>query len=150
MKTKTIVLTFLSVVLAAGVSGQEQNKWSIGVYTDLVKSGNTGFLEHFQAATEVNYQAAKCISVSGGFEYWGPYTGLGMIAGLRYYPHKNIFFRARRIFFIDSEAIGGGWKNAIGKGWNVEAMADYYVQKTMGDYASKRTVAVRAGITRSF
>jgi hypothetical protein len=135
-------IAFISLyVLVFSANGQDEKKWNIGVYADLTKLNNPGFLEHLQAAAEVNYQLIKPLSITTGFEIWVPAQGPGVVAGVRYYPYKNIFLRLRRIFFIDSNAIGAGWKKPLGKNNNFEAMADYYSQKTF---------AVRIGMSRSF
>lgn len=138
---KKINLSFILLIVATPLLAQVNQKWNVGVFTDIVRSENEGMFEHVQAALEVNYQVIKPLSVTSGFEFWTHTSGPGFIAGVRYYPHKNIFARVRRIFFINTLAVGAGWKKPIGKHLNFEAMVDYYHDET---------VALRVGMSYTF
>lgn len=133
-----ILLALTAFPSLAQAQIQPFDKWNFGFYADVAKSRQEGFLEHLQTAAEVNYHPFRKVSITSGFEYWSAYIGLGIVGGARYYPHKNVFVRIRRIFFINSNAIGAGYKKSIGKSWNGEVMIDYY---------SEETIAARIGVS---
>lgn len=95
-----------------------------------------------QAGLEVNYFLSQNFSVTAGAEAWADtttnYSGVG---GVRFYPLKKIFLRARGLIGVDQLSAGAGFSVFFNNKWAAEGIIDAY---SSGD------VAARIGITYLF
>lgn len=150
---KKINIIFVLALFGANAYGQEtsgrpidqqrQGNFMAGIAFDVVKSDFEDRIGNkLQGGVEIHYFLQQNFSVAIGTEMWtGNDSKLSGVAGIRYYPLKNIFIRARGLIGVDDISAGVGFQKMLSEQWTVEGMADYYLQGN---------VAARIGITFLF
>lgn len=137
MRKSNFLIVFLLVAGTAFGQGFESRKivqeryrkFMVGVAFDAVK---TDFKERvgnkLQGGLEVNWFVEKNYSVTIGGEVWtGEELVISGVAGLRFYPLKNLFIRARGLLGANDISAGAGFQKVISEQWSAEGMIDYYL-----------------------
>jgi hypothetical protein len=133
-------LLLLSTLLALATFGcaQSKNDLLIGLQTDLIKTGNSGYFQRFQSGLEGNYFFHQHFTMTGGLEYWTQTRELSVVTGLRWYPADEAFIRVRGLLGANDFSFGGGWSKPLRENLRFEAMSDFY-------FAGN--ITIRAGFT---
>lgn len=148
MKKINFFIVFL--FLTYGLFGQTQKKsgnefdrkgkFMAGLAFDALKTDfKTRIGNKIQGGLEVNYFLSNQFSVTAGAEVWVDTTLIySGVAGIRFYPVRKFFLRARGLIGVEEIAAGAGFNVFLDEKWTSEGIIDVYTSKH---------VAVRIGIT---
>ncbi|MGK7391865.1 MAG: hypothetical protein ACNS60_16055 [Candidatus Cyclobacteriaceae bacterium M2_1C_046] len=144
---KINLLIFLLLFTSFGIYGQatrgininEQDRkgnFMFGIAFDAIKTdfgdrvGNK-----IQGGLEVNYFLSQNFGVTGGAEAWSDTTvNYSGVVGVRFYPLKKIFLRARGLIGVNEISAGAGFSIFLNERWSAEGMLDAY---TSGNVAAR-------------
>ena len=110
-----------------------------GIAFDVIKTDYDNRVGNkLQAGAEINYFVEQIYSVTLGAEVWtGDDRQISGVAGIRFYPLKNIFVRVRGLVGANELSAGAGFQKVFSEQWLAEGMFDYY---------SEGEVAARFGL----
>lgn len=119
------------------IEPRRKGKFMVGVAFDVLKTNFEDRVGNkLQGGLEVNYFLAQNFSLTAGAEAWtgdttSVYSG---VAGIRYYPLKKIFIRARGLIGVNELSAGAGFKVFLDEKWSAEGMIDAF---TSGNVAAR-------------
>lgn len=135
LNMRAIATIFVTLFLATVANAQSQGDILIGIHLDLIKSDYDDYFQKAQAGIEGHYFFSEKFAVTGGIEVWTR-EGTSAVAGIRWYPIRDAYIRARALLGENDLSLGGGWAKPITEELRFETMADFYFE---GNFA------IRAG-----
>lgn len=136
-----ILFALILAMTTLSVSAQSPGDVLAGINFDLVKSDYGKYFDRAQVGLEGNYFVSKKFSATAGLEVWTHNVVSGVV-GMRWYPVKDAYIRARGLIGADDISIGGGWAKPISEVLRFESMADFYFT---GNIAIRAGLAVMIG-----
>ncbi len=126
---KLLLITLLLITLHT-LDAQAQLLFTAQV--DAYKTDNRDpfkFVDKAQFGVEANYFLYDQLAVTAGLEVWT--ESVRFMPGMRFYPIDPIFLRFRPLLGKEVDyAFGVGYARKITNNWRVEAMTDYYFERS--------------------
>jgi hypothetical protein len=95
------------------------------------------FVDKAQFGVEANYFLYDQLSATAGLEIWT--DSFRFVPGMRFYPIDPVFLRFRPLLGKEVDyAFGIGYARRITDNWRLEAMTDYYFERS--------NLAIRFGV----
>lgn len=135
---KKLLLLLLFFILL--YSQETQAQYLFTAQFDAYKTDNRDpfeFVDKAQFGVEVNYFLYDQLAMTGGLEIWT--ESVRFVPGMRFYPINPVFLRFRPLLGKEIDyAFGVGYARKITDNWRVEAMTDYYFERS--------NLAIRFGV----
>ncbi|MEK6476319.1 hypothetical protein WJR50_02255 [Catalinimonas sp. 4WD22] len=136
MKKLLLLSLFFVVLHAHEVNAQ----YLFTAQLDAYKTDNRDpfeFVDKAQFGLEFNYFLYEQLAATAGLEVWT--ESVRFVPGMRFYPINPVFLRFRPLLGKEIDyAFGVGYARKITDNWRLEAMTDYYFERS--------NLAIRFGV----
>ena len=133
--------TLILLIATISVRSQAPGDILAGINFDLIKSDYAKYFDRAQVGIEGNYFLSKKFTATAGVEVWTHDVTSGVL-GMRWYPVKDAYVRARGLIGANDISIGGGWAKPMTEDLRFETMADFYFT---GNFAIRAGLALMIG-----